>query len=75
MSLQAANCESIETTIRTRRLLWAGAFMRKDALRVPRRLILGELDGARKRGRGGKEKEWVDYSVFGISGDWETLSL
>ena len=24
-ALQAANCESIETTVRTRRLLWAGA--------------------------------------------------
>ena len=42
--------------------------------------ILGKLDGARKMGRGGKEKEWVDYvekdiCAFGISGDWEALSL
>ena len=49
--------------------------MRMDARRLTRRLILGKLDSARKRGRGGKEKEWVDYSVFGISGDWEALSL
>ena len=34
--------------------------MRMNARRLPRRLILGKLNGARKRGRGGKEKEWVD---------------
>ena len=54
--------------------------MRMDARRLPRRLILGKLDGARKRGRGGKEKEWVDcvekdVRAFGISGDSEALSL
>ena len=54
--------------------------MRMDAQRLPRRLILGKLDGARKRGRGRKEKEWVDgvernVRAFGISGDWEALSL
>ena len=53
-ALQAANCESIEMIVRTRRLLWVGAVMRMDARRLPRRLILGKLDGARKRGRGGK---------------------
>ena len=31
-----------------------------DARRLPRRLFLGKLDGERKSGRGGKEKEWVD---------------
>ena len=35
---------------------------------------LRDLDGARKRGWGGKEKEWVDCAekdvrAFGISGD------
>ena len=54
--------------------------MRMDARRLPRRLILGKLDGARERGRGGKEKEWVDcvekdVRAFGISGEWEVLSL
>ena len=51
-----------------------------DARRLPRRIILGTLDGARKRRRGGKGKEWVDcvardVRAFGISGDWESLSL
>ena len=54
--------------------------MRMDARRLPRRIILRTLDGARNRGRGGKEKEWVDcvardVRAFGISGDWEALSL
>ena len=54
--------------------------MRMDARRLPRRLILGKRDGARKRERGGKEKVWVDcvekdVRTFGISGDWEALSL
>ena len=53
--LQATNYESIETTVRTRRLLWTGAVMRMDARRLPRRIVLGTLDGARKRGQGGKE--------------------
>ena len=79
-ALQATNCKSIETTVRTRRLLWAGAVMQMDARRLPRRIILRALDGARKRGRGGKEKEWIDcverdVRSFGISGDWESLSL
>ena len=54
--------------------------MRLDARRLPRRPILGKRDGARKRGRGGKDKEWVDcvekgVRAFGISGDGEALSL
>ena len=54
--------------------------MRMDAQRLPRRLILGKRDGARKRARGGKEKEWVDcvekdVRAFAISRDWEALSL
>ena len=54
--------------------------MQMDARRLPRRLISGKPDGARKRGRGGKEKEGIDcvekdVRAFGISGDWEALSL
>ena len=49
-----------------------------DARRLPRRIILGKLDAARKRRRGGKEKEWVDcvekdVCAFGISGDREVV--
>ena len=46
-----------------------------DARRLPQRIILGKLDSARKRGRGGKEKEWVvdsmerDVRTFGTEID------
>ena len=34
-ALQVTNSETIETTVRTRRLLWAGAILRMDAQRLP----------------------------------------
>ena len=42
--------------------------------RLPKRIVFGTLQGAVRRGRGGKEKEWTDYvqsdiRVFGIAGD------
>ena len=43
--------------------------------RLPKRVILGELENAGKRGPGGKNKEWTDcvaedLRLFGITGDW-----
>ena len=48
--------------------------------RLPKRIMLGNLEGAVRRGRGGKEKEWTDcvqsdIRVFGIAGDWEATAL
>ena len=42
--------------------------------------MFGNLEGAVRRGRGGKEKEWPDYvqsdiRAFGIAGDWKATSL
>ena len=42
--------------------------------RLPKRIIFGNLEGAVRRGRGGKEKEWTDcvqsdIRAFGIAGD------
>ena len=75
-------CESIETTVRTRRLLWAGALLRMMGdHRLPKRVIMsGELENAGKRGPGGKEKEWTDcvaddLRLFGVTGDWKTAAL
>ena len=78
--LQRTECESIETTVRTRRLLWAGALLRMGDTRLPKRVKSGELENAGKRGPGGKEKEWADYvaddlRLFGITGDWSTAAL
>ena len=56
-SIQRTECESIKTTVRTRRLLWAGALLRMGDHRLPKRVMSGELENTGKRGPGGKEKE------------------
>ena len=49
--------------------------------RLPKRIILfGNLEGAVRRGRGGKEKEWTDcvqsdIRAFGITGGWKAMAL
>ena len=72
-ALEITRCESIETTLRTRRLLWAGTLLRMSGGRLPKRIMFGNLEGAVRRGRGGKEKEWPDcvqsdIRAFGIRG-------
>ena len=47
---------------------------------LPKRIMFGNLEGAVRRGRGGKEKEWTDcvesgIRAFGITGDWETMAV
>ena len=48
--------------------------------RLLKRIVFGNLEGAVRRGRGGKEKEWTDciqsdIRAFGIAGDWEAMAL
>ena len=48
--------------------------------RLPKRIMFGNLEGAVRRGRGGKEKEWTDcvqsdIRAFGITGDWNAMAL
>ena len=48
--------------------------------RLPKRIVFGNLQGAVRRGRGGKEKEWTDcvqsdIRAFGIAGDWKATAL
>ena len=48
--------------------------------RLPKRIVFGNLGGAVRRGRGGKEKEWTDciqsdIRAFGIAGDWKATDL
>ena len=79
-ALEITRCESIETTLRTRRLLWAGTLIRMSGGWLPKRIMFGNLEGAVRRGRGGKEKEWTDciqsdIRAFGITGDWKTMTL
>ena len=79
-ALQRTECESIGTTVRTRRLLWAGARLRMGDNRLPKRVMSGELENAGKREPGRKEKEWTDcvaddLRLFDITGDWSTAAL
>ena len=73
--LEITRCESIETTLRTRRLLGV-----VSGGRLPKRIVFGNLEGAVRRGRGGKEKEWTDcvqsdIRAFGITGDLKMTAL
>ena len=48
--------------------------------RLPKRIVFGNLEGAVRRGRGGKEKEWTDcvqsdIRAFGIAGDWKATAI
>ena len=79
-ALEITGCESIETTLRTRRLLWAGMLLRMSGGRLPKRIVFRNLEGAVRRGRGGKEKEWIDcvqrhIRASGIARDWEATAL
>ena len=79
-ALEITGCESIETTLRTRILLLPGTLLRMSGGRLPKRIMFGNLEGAVRRGRCGKEKEWTDcvqsdIRAFGITGDWTTMAL
>ena len=48
--------------------------------RLPKRIMFGNLEGAVRRERSGKEKEWTDcvqsdIRAFGITGVWKTMAL
>ena len=51
-ALQQTGCESIETTVCTRRLRWVGSLIRMDGGRLPNRVMFGGMEGSRKRGSG-----------------------
>ena len=78
--LEMTRCEGIETTLRTTRLSWAWALIRMSGRRLPKRIVFGNLEGAVRRGRGGKNKEWADCGqsdirASGIAGDWKAMAL
>ena len=79
-ALEITRCESIEITLRTRSLLWPGTLIRMSSGRLLKRIMFGNLEGAVRRGRGGKEKEWTDcvqsdIRAFGTTGDWKAMAL
>ena len=47
---------------------------------LPKRIVFGNLEGAVRRARGGKEREWTDcvqsdIRAFSITGDWKATAL
>ena len=59
--LEIIGYESIETTLRRRRLVRVGVLIRMSGERLPKRIVFGYLEVVVRRGRGGKEKEWTDW--------------
>ena len=79
-ALEITRCENIGTTLRTRRLLWAGTLIRMSGGRLPKRIMFGNLEGAVRRGRDGKKNKWTDciqsdIRAFGIRGEWKAMAL
>ena len=70
--------ESIEATLRKRRILFAGFVARMEDTRLPKRIMFRELVGG-EVSSGGQEKEWMgclldDFRVFGIDPDKWTIA-
>lgn len=68
-ALKQTRCESIETTIRKRRLFFAGAVARQPKGRLPSRVMFGTMTGGEGRRPGGQPKSWQkclaeDLKVF-----------
>ena len=71
--------ESIEATLRMRRILFAGFVARMEDTRLPKYVMFGELVGGAGC-VGGQEREWMgcflnDFKAFGINADqWTTAA-
>ena len=64
--------QSVEATVRQRRLLFAGAVARQPDGGLPKRLMFGELMGGEDPGRGNPEQSWLiclkdDLKAFGAT--------
>ena len=72
--------ESIEATIRRRRVLFAGSVARMEDTRLPMCVMSGDLGGGGAGCVGDQEKEWMgcfldDFRAFGINVDqWTTAA-
>ena len=57
-----------------------GGLIRLSGGRLPKRIVFGNLEGAVRRGRSGKENKWTDcipsdIRAFGKTGDWKATAL
>ena len=67
-AIKQAQCESIETTIHIRRLLFAGAVQRTTNERRTRRVMFGTMAGRENPGRGRPETNWAQFLADGLRG-------
>ena len=71
-ALKKTGCQSVEATIRQRRLLFARAMARQTAGRLPKRPMDGKLVGEEDPGKGRPEQNWMDclkdvFQAFGAT--------
>ena len=69
-ALAKTGCENVETTVRKRRIRFAGFVARTDEKRLPKRVMFGQVDGG-KGYQGGQEQDWMsclerDLSLFNL---------
>ena len=69
-ALAKTGCENVETTVRKRRILFAGFVARMGNERLPKRVMFGEQEGG-KGYVGGQEQDWMsclehDLSLFNL---------
>ena len=65
-ALKKAQCESVETIIRKRRLLFAGAVQRTTNERLTHRLMFGTMAGGENPAPGRPENNWAQCLADGI---------
>ena len=67
-AFETAQCESVETTIRKRCLLFAGGVQRTNNERLTRRMMFWTIAGGENPGPGRPEKKWAHIMVenFGV---------
>ena len=61
-ALAKTGCENVETTVRKRRILFAGFVARMGNERLPKRVMFGELEGG-KGYMGGQEQGCVEHDL------------
>ena len=77
-AIEISGCESTDDVANEK--TFVGTLIRMSGGRLLKRIVFGNLEGAVRRGQGGKEKEWTDcvqsdIRAFGIAGDWKATAL
>ena len=78
-ALGKTGCENVETTVRKRKILFAGFVARTDNERLPKRAMFGEMEGGQGYS-GGQKQDWMgclehDLSLFNLPTGAKHLAL